>query len=114
MAKLYTSLIPTVIKRFTPILKKFAPEIEKYVKTHQYDQEKYELQLFPGKDKFTIKAQQLIAYSGNTGSSQGAHLHFEIRDNASRPMNPFLFGFDDVVDTRSPQIRSVFAIYSFG
>ena len=90
-------------------LKKFAPEIEKYVKAHQYDQEKYELQLFPGKDKFTIKAQQLIAYSGNTGSSQGAHLHFEIRDNASRPMNPFLFGFDDVVDTRPPKIRSIFA-----
>lgn len=90
-------------------LKKFAPEIEKYVKANQYRLEKYEIQLFPEKEKLPVKAKEIIAFSGNSGSSQGAHLHFEIRDNQSRPMNPFLFGFDDVVDTRPPQIRSIYA-----
>lgn len=90
-------------------LKKFAPEIEKYVKAYQYDQESYEVQLFPKKNKFKIKVQEVIAYSGNSGSSEGPHVHFEIRDSQSRPMNPFLFGFDEVKDTKSPRLRSIYA-----
>jgi len=90
-------------------LKKFAPEIEDYVKAYQYDQESYEIQLFPEKNKFKINAQEVIAYSGNSGSSGGPHLHFEVRDSQSRPMNPFLFGFDEVKDTKSPRLKSIYA-----
>lgn len=35
----------------------------------------------------SIKAGQLIGYVGNTGASQGAHCHFEVRINNS-PVNP--------------------------
>ena len=90
-------------------LKKFAPEIEEYVKAYQYDKESYEVQLFPSADKLPVKAGEVVAYSGNSGSSGGAHLHFEIRDSQARPMNPFLFGFEEVKDSRAPQIKNIYA-----
>jgi len=47
---------------------------------------------FP-KEKFPVSKGQFIAYSGNTGGSQGPHLHFEIRDTKTDEcLNPLLFG----------------------
>ncbi len=57
--------------------------------------------LFPQKDKFPVKQGELIAYSGNSGSSAGPHLHYEIRKSESEiPVNPLLFDFgaDDNID----------------
>ena len=92
-------------------LKKFAPKIEAYIKSIQYEKESYTLQQFPKKGAFSIAAGELIGYSGNTGSSSGPHLHFEIRDTKSqKPINPLLFDLP-VKDSLRPQIQKLLLFY---
>ncbi|MDY7395427.1 M23 family metallopeptidase [Aureibaculum sp. 2210JD6-5] len=93
-------------------LKKFAPEIEMYVKKHQYAKESYTLELFPKANELKVEKGKLIAYSGNSGSSGGPHVHFEIRDGKSNPINPMFFGID-IPDSQNPLIRAG-VVYSFG
>ncbi|WP_019039358.1 M23 family metallopeptidase [Psychroflexus tropicus] len=88
----------------------FSPQIEEYIKKAQYEKESYEIELFPTASELKVKQGEVIGYSGNSGSSGGPHLHFEIRDYNSRPMNPFLFGFEEIKDSKSPQI---FALHAY-
>ncbi len=89
-------------------LDKFDGEIQKYVKRNQYNKETFEIELFPEASLLPVKKGDIIGFTGNSGSSGGPHLHFEIRDAASRPMNPMLFGIE-IPDTKEPLINSVFA-----
>ncbi|MFD2824744.1 M23 family metallopeptidase [Lacinutrix iliipiscaria] len=89
-------------------LQKFSPKIEAYVKAQQYEKESFEIELFPNLEDLTIEKSEIIAFSGNTGGSGGPHLHYEIRDNQERPLNPMLFGLD-IADTTRPIISEVYA-----
>ncbi len=89
-------------------LKSYAGDIQAHVKENQYKRESYEVELYPDVSLLPVKKGELIAYSGNSGSSGGPHLHFEIRDSSSRPMNPMLFGIE-IPDTRAPLVNSLFA-----
>ncbi len=92
-------------------LKKFNSKIEKYIKKEQYKKESFEIDISIQKDILQIEKGDIIALSGNTGSSGGAHLHFEIRETKTqRPINPLSFNMD-VKDEIAPIIDQ-FKIYT--
>ena len=75
-------------------LNNFYPELEKYITEQQYLKESWAIELSFSPNQFPVNKGSFIAYSGNTGGSQGPHLHFEIRDTkTSKCLNPLLFGF---------------------
>ncbi|RED18970.1 peptidase M23-like protein [Flavobacterium cutihirudinis] len=84
--------------------------IQEYVKNTHYKEKAYEIEMFPKAGEIPITKGQLIALSGNTGSSEGPHLHFEIRDTKTEfVINPIFFGFDqNLKDNKKPTISSLY------
>lgn len=91
-------------------LNKFFPELQQYVTRQQYKTQSWKQELFLMPHQFPVRKNQWVAYSGNTGSSQGPHLHFEIRHTKTEsPLNPLLF-YPQLKDTKAPTIRKL-AVY---
>jgi hypothetical protein len=88
-------------------LESFRDDIARYVKDIQYERKSYSIDLSLSENLFQLKKDEFIARSGNSGSSGGPHLHFEIRDTRTEePLNPLHYPFP-VEDTMPPKIYAL-------
>ena len=89
-------------------LESFAPEIARYVREEQYRQESFAVNLTPDSTLFRYREGDVIALSGNTGSSGGPHLHLELRRTDTNEMiDPLPFYKEHLKDARRPLSRGV-------
>lgn len=91
-------------------LQKTTDAIDEYIQKAHYKEKSFEIELFLKPNELTVKKGQTIALTGNTGSSEGPHLHFEFRDSKTEKIiNPLLFGFDKYIkDTKKPSVSAVY------
>lgn len=89
----------------------FFDEAKEYVERYQYKNETFRADLYLSANEIPVKKGQYIGNGGNSGSSSGPHLHFEIRDTKSEaPLNPLPFLRDYLTDTRSPIIQEIMVL----
>ena len=94
-------------------LSAFHPDIEEWLRATQYRTESWAFDGTPD-TAFMFEAGDTIGWSGNSGSSFGPHLHFEVRDQRTQwPINPLHWTFvgeSMAEDNVPPEFRGVWVL----
>ena len=87
-------------------LQKFNKKLEQAVQRMQIKQERYSIQWYPR--NWPVKKGEVLGYTGQTGIGV-PHLHFEIRDEKGRPLQPLTF-YPEYQDDVKPTLQSLLVI----
>ena len=87
-------------------LSKFSSELEKELFSRQTKTDAYHVNSYFSSTDFPFKKGDIIGYTGNTGTSFGPHLHFELRSPKGNTLNPLRQGIS-ISDTLSPVVKGL-------
>lgn len=82
-------------------------KVADFIYQEHYRRKSCDLDLFFDPGAFPVQQGDTVALSGNTGSSGGPHLHFELRTEKDELINPLSFGFREITDPLPPTIQKI-------
>lgn len=89
-------------------LDRFKGDLGEYVLTQHYRKKSAYINLYFKPGQFAVQRGDTIAFSGNSGSSGGPHLHFDIRDKNNFALNPLLVeDFPEITDELPPAVEKI-------
>lgn len=88
-------------------MQRFNDKIAAYVLKHQLAADAFEVNLTPAAGTLPVVRGEELGLSGNTGTSMGPHLHFEIRDARGRNLDPLAYSFGEVSDHIPPTFEAL-------
>ena len=86
----------------------YSPAIEAWLLKRQYASRSFGIDACPVTSVYFTQG-DTIGWSGNSGSSGGPHLHFEMRDEHQKPVNPLQWDLA-IFDSRSPEVGRLWVV----
>ena len=89
-------------------LNRFRPDIDSLMQADRYRRKSNSVDRWFEADRFPVRQGDLVGYSGNSGSSGGPHLHFELRDTKDQRLrNVVSEGIISPIDSLPPRFMKL-------